>query len=218
MRICRWMPFSGPTPPPRRPRVHADVRVPRVGENELAHTPFAAEVQLRGVDLRALGALAGVASPFSGRIDEARVEASGTSTRLVATVDARTAAESAHAGSRPILPAAPAALHGRLVSTRQRVVIDEARLTLGSLVLALTGSITAEPRSAELHAVAADGTTFSLPVGDPAVVGRELRVEATATRARRRAHRWLARRRRPGRGRGDGARRSRRRAAPATSR
>ena len=156
---------------------HADVHVPGAGENELAHTPFDATIELRDVEVGALAALAGVGA--SGGIDEISAELRGTSTRLETALEARTSADSARRGARAILPAQPLALQARAVSTRGRITVDDGRLAVGSLSLTLTGGAMLDSGQAELHLRSVDGTRIALPLGEPPLEAGEIRADGS---------------------------------------
>jgi hypothetical protein len=151
------------------PDTHLDLRVSHLGERDADRMPFVAEIELHDADLATLGAFAGHADRYAGRVSALSAEVKGTLTRFVLALEARSDGRPLRLGSHVALPAVPASLQGRARYEHGTIVLEEARATFGSLALVATGTAEIEPWHADLAVQTAAGSAATLAVVDPPV-------------------------------------------------
>ena len=155
-----------------------DVQLSRFGEAELERTPVVGRFEVRGLDLETIGLLLDRPGRYAGRVERVTLDLAGTLERFDATVAAERGGDPVRIGRRTVaMP--PVSLHLRVRRDGERLLLDEARGSVGTLALAASGGGRLDPWQLDLLAQSEEGSEAVLPLGDPPA-----RLSALTLRAR----------------------------------
>ena len=147
---------------PTAPDAHLDLRIQELGQNDAQHTPFTARLEVADGDLGMLAAGLGKPRLGSGRVRRLAVDADGTLERTRATIEAASADPELRIGRVAVGRVQPVEVRAVLTRVHDRITIEDARATVGTLAVRAHGDAAEDPPKVTLDVTSEENGVATL--------------------------------------------------------
>jgi hypothetical protein len=142
-----------------------DVRIPSLGQQDVAHSPFTVRAALRDVDVATVSGWTGRSNAAAGTVEAVSIAAAGTLESLHGTFDVRADDPALRVGGVALGRLGAVAVEGRAGRERATIAIESLRATAGGLLVDANGTVGEDPWRVALDLHAASQGTAAVVVG-----------------------------------------------------